>query len=105
MSYGSAPFYCFTLTEISVYLLFFICLFHSLRHQGKDLGYLLGALLFGLLLEFVDVYFLKGYSYGRFKFMLGSAPFDIPFWIGVGWAVIIYSSKKFTDQFQSWYQT
>jgi hypothetical protein len=97
MPYGPAPAYCYPLTEISVYCLFIICLIHSLKNQGKNLAFLTGGLLFGLLLEFVDVYFLKGYTYGRFMVMLGQSPLDIPFWIGVGWGVIMYSSRLFTD--------
>jgi uncharacterized membrane protein len=98
MPYGPAPAYCFPLSEICVYLLFIICLIHSFRKGIKDAGYLIGALIFGLLLEFIDVYFLKGYTYGRFAVMLGSPPLDIPFWIGVGWGVIIYSARLFTDR-------
>ena len=98
MPYGSAPSICFPLTELSVYVLLILCIVHSLRHQGKYLVYLFGGLVFGLLLEFVDVYFLKGYTYGRFFIMIGSAPEDIPFWIGVGWGIIIYSSRLFTDK-------
>lgn len=99
MPYGSAPAICYPLTELSVYILLILCIIHSLRQQGKYLIYLFGGLIFGLLLEFVDVYFLKGYTYGRFYIMVGSAPEDIPFWIGVGWGIIIYSSRLFTDKF------
>jgi hypothetical protein len=99
MPYGSAPSFCYPLTELSVYILLILCIVHSLKQQGKYLIYLFGGLVFGLLLEFVDVYFLKGYTYGRFFIMLGSAPEDIPFWIGVGWGIIIYSSRLFTDKF------
>ena len=58
----------------------------------------MGGVVFGLLLEFVDVYFLKGYTYGRFLVMIGEKPLDIPFWIGVGWGIILYSSRLFTDR-------
>jgi hypothetical protein len=98
MPYGAAPSSCFPLTEICVYLLFIICLWHSLSHNSKHLGFMLGGIVFGLLLEFVDVYFLKGYTYGRFMVMIGKQPDDIPLWIGVGWGIIMYSSRIFTDQ-------
>lgn len=72
MPYGAAPAFCFPLTEISVYLLLIVCVWHSLKHNAKYLGFMLGGIVFGLLLEFVDVYFLKGYTYGRFMIMLGN---------------------------------
>ena len=98
MPYGAAPAFCFPLTEICVYLLLIICVWHSLKHNGRHLGFMLGGIVFGLLLEFVDVYFLKGYTYGRFMIMLGKQPDDIPLWIGVGWGIIMYSSRLFTDR-------
>jgi len=98
MPYGAAPSFCYPFTEFSVYLLFVLCALHSVRHKGKHLGFMLGGVVFGLLLEFVDVYFLKGYTYGRFIVMLGKEPLDIPLWIGVGWGIIMYSSRLFTDR-------
>jgi hypothetical protein len=98
MPYGAAPAYCFPLTEYTVYVLFVICLMHAVRKGIPYVTYLIGGLLFGLLLEFVDVYFLKGYTYGRFNIMIGAPPLDIPFWIGVGWGVIIYSSRLYTER-------
>ena len=98
MPYGAAPVFCFPLTEICVYILFVICIVNSVRQNNKHLGYMLGGVIFGLLLEFVDVYFLNGYTYGRFMIMLGKSPLDIPLWIGVGWGIIMYSSRLFTDR-------
>jgi hypothetical protein len=98
MPYGAAPAYSFSLAEVSVYILFIICLIHAIDHQRRHLTYMIGGVIFGLLLEFVDVYFLNGYTYGRFQVMIGKAPLDIPLWIGVGWGVILYSSRLFTDR-------
>lgn len=98
MPYGAAPGICFPLTELCVYILFIICIVHSVRHNYKHLGFMVGGVIFGLLLEFVDVYFLNGYTYGRFMIMLGKAPLNIPFWIGVGWGIIMYSSRLYTDR-------
>src|ERR1700750_1554185 len=98
MPYGAAPAFCFPLTEVCVYILLIICIWHSLRHNGKYLGFMLGGIVFGLLLEFVDVYFLRGYTYGWFMIMLGKQPHVIPMWIGVGRGIIMYSSRLFTNQ-------
>jgi hypothetical protein len=62
------------------------------------MGFMIGGVIFGLLLEFVDVYFLNGYTYGRFMVMLGRSPLDIPLWIGVGWGIIMYSSRLYSDR-------
>jgi hypothetical protein len=98
MPYGAAPSLCFPLTECCVYILFIVCMVNSIRHNYKHMGYMLGGVVFGLLLEFVDVYFLNGYTYGRFMVMLGKSPLDIPLWIGVGWGIIMYSSRLYTDK-------
>jgi hypothetical protein len=39
-----------------------------------------------------------GYTYGRFWVMFGQAPKDIPLCIGVGWGVIMYSARLFSDR-------
>lgn len=98
MPYGAAPSYCFPLTELCVYILFVICIINSVRQNYRHMGFMLGGVIFGLLLEFVDVYFLNGYTYGQFIVMLGRSPLDIPLWIGVGWGIIMYSSRLFTDR-------
>ncbi|TWF44695.1 uncharacterized protein DUF422 [Chitinophaga polysaccharea] len=99
MPYGYAPIYCFPLTGICMYVLLLICGWHA---GGKGVGHiswLLGGLGFGLLLEYVNVTTSSGYRYGQFWLMLGTAPRNIPLCIGCGWAVIIYSSRLFTDNF------
>ena len=61
------------------------------------MGYLLGGLLFGLILEYVNVVSNMGYSYGKFVVMFGKAPKDIPLCIGVGWGIIMYAARMFSD--------
>ena len=61
--------------------------------------YLLGALLFGLILEYVNVQSNMGYVYGQFLVMFGKAPLNIPLCIGVGWGIIMYSARLFSDAF------
>ena len=99
MPYGNAPGYCFPLTELCMYALLLICGWHAVKKGIAHVSWLLGALGFGLLLEYVNVTTNSGYVYGQFWVMLGKAPRNIPFCIGCGWAIIIYSSRLFTDNF------
>ena len=91
----------FVLFEVLTLALFALCLRHAWgRGRDSDLprgwhvGELLGGLLFGLLLEWVNVEFMTGYRYGQFALMLGSIPVSV----GVGWSVIIYSAMLATDR-------
>ena len=96
--YGPAPYFCFPLTEICMYILFFLCLFHAMKRGSSHVSYLFGGVLFGLLLEYVNVISNMGYVYGKFMIMFGTAPKDIPLCIGVGWGVIMYSARLLTDR-------
>ena len=100
MPYGPAPAYCFPLFEFSMYALFILCLVHAARRGWNHVFYLLGGLLFGLILEYVNVISNMGYVYGQFLIMFGKAPLNIPLCIGVGWGIIMYSSRLFTDAFR-----
>ena len=100
MPYGPAPAYCFPLFEFSMYALFILCLVHAVRKGWTHVFYLLGGLLFGLILEYVNVVSNMGYVYGQFLVMFGKAPLNIPLCIGVGWGIIMYSSRLFTDAFR-----
>ena len=97
--YGAAPAYCFPLTELCMYALFVLCMIHALKQGLSHVCYLLGGLLFGLILEYVNVNSDMGYVYGQFMVMFGKAPLNIPLCIGIGWGIIMYSSRLFTDAF------
>jgi uncharacterized membrane protein len=95
--YGQAPAWCFPVFELSMYLLFVLCLVHACKRGRRDVIYLLGGLAFGLLLEYIEVISGMGYTYGRFMVMFGTAPLDIPLCIGVGWGIIMYTARLFSD--------
>jgi len=99
MPYGQAPAWCFPFMEISAYILFAICLMHAVKQGIRHVSYLLGGLVFGLILEYVNVISNMGYTYGKFLVMFGHAPDDIPLCIGVGWGIIMYTARLFTDAF------
>jgi uncharacterized membrane protein len=97
LPYGEAPAYCFPLAEVCMYVLFVLCLLYAVKQNIRHVSYLLAGVLFGLLLEYVNVVSKMGYIYGKFFVMLGKPPFDIPLCIGLGWGVIMYTARLFTD--------
>ncbi len=97
MPYGPAPSYAFPLFEVLMYLLFILCLIHATKKGVSYISYLIGGLFFGLLLEYVNVVTNMGYVYGKFTVMFGTAPKDIPLCIGVGWGIIMYTARLFSD--------
>ena len=97
LPYGEAPTWCFPVFEVSMYILFAICIFHAAKKNVEAISYLVAGVLFGLLLEYVNVISNMGYTYGKFIVMFGKPPFNIPLCIGVGWGIIIYTARLFTD--------
>jgi hypothetical protein len=95
--YGTAPTWCYPVFEYSMYVLFLVSLYYAAKRGKRDVLYLAGGLVFGLLLEYMEV-FMGSYTYGRFEVMLGIAPLQIPLCIGVGWGIIMYSGRLFTDR-------
>ena len=84
----------FILFELMVYALSIACLWRAYK-QGprRAVEFLMGG-VYGIILELATMAQLQGYHYGRFMIMIGDAPLPI----GMGWAVIIYSSMEFSDR-------
>ena len=97
MPYNQAPAYCFPMFEFAMYLLFVLCFIDAKKRSAQHIAYLIGGLAFGLCLEYIEVISDMGYTYGKFAVMFGKAPLDTPLCIGVGWGIIMYSSKLFSD--------
>lgn len=100
LPYGEAPAYCFPLTKICMYVLFILCLLSAVKQSIRHVSYLVAGVLFGLLLEYINVISNMGYAYGKFAVMIGRPPLDIPFCIGVGWGIIMYTVRLYTDTFR-----
>jgi hypothetical protein len=79
--------------EVVLAVLFALCLRHALRSGPARAWQLVAGVLFGVLLETATIQQLHAYHYGRFLVMLG----DVPLMVGVGWGVIIYSARLFSD--------
>jgi len=94
--YGIAPAWCFPVFEYGMYILLLICLVHAAKRGSKGVIYILGGLAFGLLLEYIEV-ITHSYTYSSFMIMFGKSPMHIPLCIGVGWGIIMYTARLFTD--------
>lgn len=97
MPTGPAPAWVFPTFDSAIYVLFLLCFLHAFKQGRKALAYLLGGLIFGLLLEYMEVA-TYSYSYGRFWVMIGHFPIDIPLSVGLAWAIIMYSARLFSDK-------
>ncbi len=94
--YGVAPAWCFLFVEGSVFVFFVLCFVHALKRNRSGLVYLLGGLVFGVLLEYFEVA-TDSYTYGHLRIMIGTAPHDLPLWVGAAWGVIMYTARLFSD--------
>jgi hypothetical protein len=79
--------------ELIMAVLLALCLRHAARFGPARVWQLVAGVLFGLILEWATIQQLHAYRYGRFLLMLG----DVPLMVGVGWGVIIYSTRLFSD--------
>src|SRR5512135_3615420 len=77
--------YCVAFELILVVLLG-VCVRHAARFGPARVWQLIAGVLFGLVLEWATIQQLHAYRYGRFLMM-----------VGVGWGVIIYSARVFSD--------
>ncbi len=88
---GISPY--FLALEVLMAALLLLCLRHAWRQGAPDVLALLAGVLFGVLLELATIRQLEAYHYGRFLVMVA----DVPLAVGVGWGVIIYSVRLFSD--------
>ena len=94
--YGAAPVWCFPVFEVGTFALLALCLEHALRRHPGAVLYIVGGFVFGVLLEYMEVV-SHSYVYGRFFLMVGHPPLNVPICIGAGWAIILYTSRLFSD--------
>jgi len=87
------PSYYLISMEIIVIVLLVMCLRHAWRAGPEHVLRLAAGVLFGVLLELATIWQLNAYSYGTFLLMIS----DVPLAVGIGWGIIIYSAKLFSD--------
>ena len=79
--------------ELTIYLLFMLCLRHAWRRGAAVVWQLIAGVLFGILLEYATIYQLHTYSYGRFSVMLG----PVPLCVGMAWGCIVYAARLVSE--------
>ena len=94
--YGPAPAWAFPLFDLSIVVLFVLCLLDAWKRGRGAVSYMLGGTCFGLVLEYLEVA-SHSYTYGHFLLMLGHSPLDIPVSVGLAWGIILYTSRLFSD--------
>ena len=61
---------------------------------------MLSGVLFGVVLEFANVFLFGNYHYHvDFLVQIGAPPVNIPIVIGIGWGIILYAVLEITDCF------
>ena len=96
---GNLYFYTF---EIGTILSILGILIKERKNKGLKEEIIL-AILYGLILETINVYLSKSYYYSN-NFLIEI--FNIPIAIGFGWAIIYYCTKKVADNYNlKWWQT
>jgi hypothetical protein len=61
---------------------------------------MMSGVLFGVVLEFVNVFVFGGYHYNEdFLVQIGAPPVNIPIVIGIGWGIILYAILEISDRF------
>ncbi len=83
----------FVAFELLMLAAFVMCAWHSLTIGLHRLALLVAGVVFGVLLELATIRQLNAYHYGQFAVMI----FDVPLAIGVGWGVITYSVRLYSD--------
>ncbi|HVO44350.1 MAG TPA: carotenoid biosynthesis protein [Aggregatilineales bacterium] len=84
----------FLLFEGMIYVLFALVVYHASQGGRFQILELLWAALYGFVLEWLTIKHLHAYAYGKFLIMFDQAPLCI----ALGWALVIYSSRRFSDQ-------
>lgn len=91
---ATIPWY-FTGIEIGAYLLALLLLWQASKQGRYMLLTLIMAMLYGYLLEFLDLRDFHAYVYGQFHVML---PGGVPLPVAVSWGMIFYAAMQTTDK-------
>ena len=87
----------FIFLEISITVLFILCVLHSIKRGKNYLFELIIISIYGLLLEIIGVALVQSYIYGDFLVKI----LDAPVAVALGWGVIIYTSMATAERLGS----
>ena len=88
--------------ELLTFGLFFgIVGYLSSVKEWRKILEILSGVLFGVVLEFINVLVFESYHYHQdFLIQVGTAPLNIPIVIGIGWGIILYATLEISDRFE-----
>jgi len=70
--------------------------------EWRKIQEIMSGVLFGVVLEFVNIFLFENYFYHvDFLIQIGAPPINIPIVIGVGWGIILYAVLEISDRFTS----
>jgi hypothetical protein len=81
--------------EVSTVGLFALTLWHAIKRGRWQLGVLLSAAVYGVLLEWGNIVIFQTYHYSS-QFWIAIGP--VPIVIGLCWGMIIYGAMAYSDQ-------
>jgi hypothetical protein len=87
------PRICLITFEIISLILLVLCWRYAKRTGWFMVWQLMAGVMFGWLLEWATIVQLEAYRYGDFLLKVG----PLPLGVGVGWGIIIYSARLFSD--------
>ena len=69
----------------------------AVKRNRYDAICFLVLIVYGLVVEIIDIRSIENYDYAYLLIMVGTSPNWVPFAVGVSWAVIIYTSMQSSD--------
>lgn len=70
---------------------------HAIRRNRYDAIAFLVVIVYGIVVETIDIRSIENYDYGNLLIMIGTAPDWVPLAVGVSWATIIYIAMRSSD--------
>jgi hypothetical protein len=84
-------------TLIPTFLLGVWAFAHAIRRSRFDAIAFVAVIVYGIVVELIDIRSIENYDYGDLLIMIGSAPDWVPLAVGVSWATIIYIAMRSSD--------
>jgi hypothetical protein len=84
-------------TLIPTFLLGAWAFSHAVRRSRYDAIAFVAIIVYGIVVELIDIRSIENYDYGDLLIMIGTAPDWVPLAVGVSWATIIYIAMRSSD--------
>ncbi|MHA1522493.1 MAG: hypothetical protein ACTSRK_20180 [Promethearchaeota archaeon] len=87
--------------EIITTIFFIIAIIRVLKKNDyRALSTMIAGAIFGVILEYLSIYFSQGYFYSQdFIFLVGKEPFNVPIMIGLAWGMLLEISHEISECF------